>query len=87
MALADTVKGGLYMVYSVILFRQLSRHLSRHKDTIYSDKNKSQPERLACYVDYTGKISIFFDDLLKLERFSQSVEDELLNLIIEKAES
>ena len=42
MALADTVKGGLYMGYSVILFRQLSRHLFRHKDSVYSDINKKE---------------------------------------------
>ena len=80
MALAETVKGGLYMGYSVILFRQLSRHLSRHKDTIYSDKNKSQPERLACCVDYTGIISNFFEDLLRLDKFAESIEDELLKM-------
>ena len=38
-------------------------------------------------VDYTGKISNFFDDLEKLDRFAESIEDELLNLMIEKAES
>ena len=79
MALADTVKGGLYMGYSVILFRQLSRHLFRHKDTIYSDINKKEDKSsdLSSVVDYTGKISNFFEDLEKLDRFAQSVEDEL----------
>ncbi len=48
---------------------------------------KASPERLACYVDYTGKTSNFFDDLEKLDRFAESIEDELLNLMIEKAES
>ena len=43
--------------------------------------------RLACLVDYTGKISNFLEDLEKLDRFAESVEDELLNLMIEKAES
>lgn len=38
-------------------------------------------------VDYTGKISNFLDDLEKLDRFAESVEDELLNLMIEKAEN
>ena len=38
-------------------------------------------------VDYTGKISNFFDDLEKLDRFAESIENELLNLMIEKAES
>ena len=48
---------------------------------------KASLERLACLVDYTGKISNFFDDLEKLDRFAESIEDELLNLMIEKAES
>ena len=43
--------------------------------------------RLACLVDYTGKISNFFEDLEKLNRFSESIEDKLLNLMIEKTES
>ena len=75
MALADTVKGGLYMVYSVILFRQLSRHLFRHKDTIYSDINKKRTN-LSIYphlVDQTPKISNLLEDIKKVERFVQSV--------------
>ena len=31
-------------------------------------------------VDYTGKISNFFEDLLKLDRFAESIEDELLKM-------
>jgi hypothetical protein len=50
-------------------------------------KTKKPALRLACLVDYTGIISNFFEDLEKLNRFSESIEDELLNLMIEKAES
>ena len=48
---------------------------------------KASLERLACLVDYTGKISNFLEDLERLDRFAESVEDKLLNLMIEKAES
>ena len=38
--------------------------------------------QLAFYVvDYTGKISNFLDDLEKLDRFAQSVEDELNRIV------
>ena len=50
-------------------------------------KQKKPALRLAYLVDYTGKISNFLEDLEKLNRFSESIEDELLNLMIEKAES
>ena len=40
-------------------------------------ETKKPALRLACLVDYTGKISNFFEDLLRLEGFAQSVEDEL----------
>ena len=43
--------------------------------------------RLACLVDYTGKISNLLEDIEKLDRFAESVEDDLLNLMIDKAES
>jgi len=36
------------------------------------ENEKASPERLACLVDYTGKISNFFDDLEKLDRFAES---------------
>ena len=36
------------------------------------------------FVDYTGKSSNFFEDLLKLDRFSQSVEDELNRIVSEE---
>lgn len=42
---------------------------------------KASPERLACLVDYTGKFSNFFEDLLRLDRFAQSVEDELKRIV------
>ena len=51
-------------------------------------RNKlASPERLACCVDYTGKISNFFEDLLKLDRFAQSVEDELNRIVAKEEES
>jgi len=43
-------------------------------------KQKKPALRLACLVDYTGKISNFFEDLLKLDRFAESIEDELLKM-------
>ena len=48
------------------------------------DKTKASPERLACCVDYTGKFSNFFGDLEKLDRFSQSVENELNRIVSEE---
>ncbi len=33
-------------------------------------------ERLACLVDYTGKISNLLEDLKKVERFMQSIENQ-----------
>ena len=35
-------------------------------------------------VDYTDKFSNFFEDLEKLDRFAQSVEDELIKLKAEE---
>ena len=32
--------------------------------------------RLACLVDYTGKISNLLEDLKKVERFMQSIENQ-----------
>jgi len=37
---------------------------------------KASPERLACCVDYTGKISNLLEDLKKVERFSLNVENQ-----------
>ena len=44
---------------------------------------KASPERLACLVDYTEKSSNFFEDLLRLDRFAESVEDELNRIVSE----
>ena len=38
---------------------------------------KASPERLAYLVDYTDKSSNFFEDLEKLDRLAQSIEDEV----------
>ena len=35
-------------------------------------------------VDYTDKSSNFFEDLLKLDRFAQSVEDEVNRIVSEE---
>ena len=35
-------------------------------------------------VDYTDKFSNFFEDLLRLDRFAQSVEDELNRIVSEE---
>ena len=37
---------------------------------------KASPERLACLVDYCDILSNLWEDLLKLDRFAKSVEDE-----------
>ena len=37
---------------------------------------------MSCLVDYTGKISNFFEDLLRLDRFAESVEDELNRIVV-----
>ena len=39
------------------------------------------------YVDYTDKISNFFEDLEKLDRFAESVEDELNRIVSEEVGS
>ena len=35
---------------------------------------------LDCLVDYTDNFSNFFEDLLRLDRFAESIEDELLKM-------
>ena len=35
---------------------------------------KASPERLACLVDYTGKISNLLEDLREVEKYANSVE-------------
>ena len=42
---------------------------------------------LFCLVDYTDKFSNFFEDLEKLDRFAQSVEDELNRIVAAEKES
>ena len=44
-----------------------------------NQKKHLQLQVLFC-VDYTGKISNFLEDLEKLDRFAESIENELLNL-------
>ena len=39
------------------------------------------------FVDYIGKTSNFFEDLLKLDRFSKSFEDELNRIVTKEEES
>ena len=41
------------------------------------ENRKSQPERLACCVDQTGKFSNLLEDLLKVEIFSQYIENQV----------
>ncbi len=38
-------------------------------------KQKKPALRLACLVDYTDKFSNFFEDLMKLDRFAQYIEN------------
>ena len=63
-------------------------HFQRHADfplpcgaLKWAFRRKASLERLACCVDCTGKISNFWEDLEKLDRFAESVEGELLKLI------
>ena len=50
-------------------------------------QKKEKPFDFSSVVDYTGKISNFFEDLLKLDRFAQSVEDELNRIVAKEEES
>ena len=43
-------------------------------------RKKDTSEEMSYLVDYTGKISNFLDDLEKLDRFAESIENEPLNL-------
>ena len=49
-------------------------------------KQISRPMRadLFSIVDYTDKFSNFFEDLLRLDRFAESVEDELNRIVAEE---
>ena len=42
---------------------------------------------MSCLVDYIGKISNLLEDLEKLDRFAQSVEDELNRIVSAGEES
>jgi hypothetical protein len=37
---------------------------------------KASLERLACLVDYTGKISNLLEDIKKVERFLQNIDNQ-----------
>ena len=54
-----------------------------------SDKTqkKEKPFDFSSVVDYTDKFSSFFEDLLRLDRFSRSAEDELNRNVSEEEES
>jgi hypothetical protein len=43
-------------------------------------ENEKPALRLACLVDYYDKFSNFFEDLLRLDKFAESIEDELLKM-------
>ena len=47
-------------------------------------RKKDTSEEMSCLVDYTDKFSNFFEDLEKLDRFAQSVEDELNRIVSEE---
>lgn len=51
------------------------------------ENEKASPERLACLVDYTGKISNLLEDLKKVERFMQYIENQGSENLTEIAES
>ena len=42
---------------------------------------------ILCLVDSTDKSSNYFEDFLRLDRFAQSVEDELNRIVSEEEES
>ena len=50
-------------------------------------QKKEKPFDFSLVVDYTDKFSIFFEDLLRLDRFAQSVEDELNRNVSKEEES
>ena len=68
----------------------ISDNLELFAESQFSDNQTNKSAFVGCliiYVDYTGKISNFLEDIEKLDRFAESVEDDLLNLMIDKAES
>ena len=50
-------------------------------------KKEEKPFDFSSVVDYTDKFSNFFEDLLRLDRFAQSVEDELNRIVSKEEES
>ena len=70
------------------------RFLSASKNPYFSESYKNEDKEktgksfdFSGLVDYTGEISNLLEDIEKLDRFAESVEDDLLNLMIDKAES
>ena len=59
----------------------LFRSISSDYETVTKEKQDKSFD-LSCLVDYTDKSSNFFEDLLKLDRFAQSVEDELNRIVV-----
>ena len=47
-------------------------------------KQKKPALRLACLVDYTGKISNLLEDIKKVERFLQNIENQKDTILREK---
>ena len=70
--------------------RFLSASKNPYFQRVIRTRIKKKPENLSIFpvlVDYTGEISNLLEDIEKLDRFAESVEDDLLNLMIDKAES
>ena len=68
----------------------ISDNLELFTDSQFSDNQTNKSAFVGCliiYVDYTDKFSNFFEDLLKLDRFAQSVEDELNRIVAKEEES
>ena len=51
------------------------------------ERKKDTSEEMSYLVDYTDEFSNFFEDLLRLDRFAQSAEDELNRNVSEEEES
>ena len=68
----------------------ISDNLELFAESQFSDNQINKSSFVGCliiYVDYTDKFSNFFEDLLKLDRFAQSVEDELNRIVAKEEES
>ena len=57
------------------------------KPPLLNENGSQKGCRIFRLVDYTDKFSNFFEDLLKLDRFAQSIEDELNRNVSEEEES